>query len=342
MPESRSNLAMEDFFRGCFSDEDVLEARIRVKTPALQTAVTKRNGLVKKLEHALTYEEVSGTALTHRSSLVARKQVDSIQTYAKELKEANDEVSSRIEGIEQMITHNLTQRDVEEQSAATNLPAVSLLCKGSMDEFKPVDTSYMSQSTAAGVTVAQPLYEKDNDMEISAITHDIDDVAQTDHTTAYDGGESNHGSIHLLAQGANLLSSKTKSVAQAIKTLVATEDGEYYSAGFVTFTSLRITNASLQMIHHDIPFSFEVQPAPRPEDSKLPLFLSSDDQSYSVIPNNPLLLVFMLSLLDKCREISQRPSGWNAIELCGHSNTMSSVDDSDDFHCIALFRRGFG
>jgi hypothetical protein len=43
------------------------------------------------------------------------------------------------------------------------------------------------------------------------------------------------------------------------------EDGELYSAGFVTFKSLRSAQAALQMIQYPEPFAMEVLEAPQPE-----------------------------------------------------------------------------
>lgn len=85
--------------------------------------------------------------------------------------------------------------------------------------------------------------------------------------------ESEHASSSLqsvkgLAFGASKLA--TSAVAEGLKTakslVQGEEDGAYYSGGFLSFTSLRTTNAARQMVHHKSPFSMEVLQAPDPGD----------------------------------------------------------------------------
>lgn len=58
-----------------------------------------------------------------------------------------------------------------------------------------------------------------------------------------------------------------KGVAGAAVNLVTgNEDGEPYSAGFVSFKTLSTTNAARQMVHHFSPFNLEVAQAPDPDD----------------------------------------------------------------------------
>ena len=79
--EYKSNSELEDYFRSCFSDKAVVEARVRIiNARSLQS---KRNKLVSRLEYAIYYEQVTGHAPQHRSNLVARARVDSIPPYAK-------------------------------------------------------------------------------------------------------------------------------------------------------------------------------------------------------------------------------------------------------------------
>ena len=46
----------------------------------------------------------------------------------------------------------------------------------------------------------------------------------------------------------------------------AGRDGEYYNGGFVSFRTLSLKYAALQMLHHDIPFVMSVSEAPDPQD----------------------------------------------------------------------------
>ena len=259
--EYRSNAAMLQYFRSCFSDRAVLEARLRIQTPALTTAVAKRDKLVGQLEHALVYEQVKRDTPTHRSSLVTGAQVDSIPTYASELKDANDEVSQRIEEIEQTIESRRSGGAdsggalADEQDPHNTL--LSPLYRGSMDGL---DQTERSETTTAATSR----------LEVCPITQD--DLLETmDAPTESNSEEiveaSNHSS-NILGQSVHMLSSKSKSLAKtAVALIPSVEEGTFYSAGFVTFSSLRTTSAALQMIHHDVPFKVEAFEAPRPEDS---------------------------------------------------------------------------
>jgi len=285
--EYKSNADLEDYFRGCFSDKAVLEARLRVKAPALNSAVAKRDKAVSQLEHALNYEEVKGQTPMHRSSLVVGAVVDSIPTYANELKEANDEVTKRISEIEQKIERKAERKTLEKKAASSGL-SLNPILRGSMYHLNPMErpapdelsdsfdrSGMILEATETDATE----YSELNPLQISAITHDqsmdySDALAPTEtssgaHEKDADGiKESNHSARQLIGQGAHMISSKTKKLAKSAASLLpTTEEGEFYNAGFVTFSSLRTTTAALQMIHHDKPFSVEVVEAPRPEDS---------------------------------------------------------------------------
>ena len=283
---------MLDYFRGCFSERAVLEARLRLKTPALQAAAAKRDKLVGKLEHALVYEEVKGEQPTHRSSLIVPgrgETVDSIPTYAGELREANEDVTKKIEEIEEKIEREAAARTGRAAADAAEAPignAVSLspLHRGSMDDAQQDHAEWSRATTASEKQPLQRQRQQKHDkyydpLEISAITHDDVATAQESPTEANSEEIVNEASEHsisgsrragkVLGKSAKMLSSKTKSLAKTAAALIPTsEEGDFYPAGFVTFSSLRTTSAALQMIHHDIPFSVEVLEAPRPDDSK--------------------------------------------------------------------------
>jgi hypothetical protein len=65
--------------------------------------------------------------------------------------------------------------------------------------------------------------------------------------------------------GVKILVDSTKAVASII---TIPKEGEFYPAGFVTFSSLVFANAAKQMVHHDQPFTVEVSEAPSPQDSE--------------------------------------------------------------------------
>ena len=283
--EYKSNSELEDYFRSCFSDKAVLEARVRIKAPSLQSAVSKRDKLVSQLEHAINYEQLKGQAPQHRSNLVAGALVDSIPAYANALKEANDEVTKMIVEIEQTIERKSVRQNLGNR-AASNALSLNPLYRGSMYQFNRMEVPAVDDSFDQPRLVPTEVTELEelgntselNPLHISAITHDqsmeCDVLASTETgsnppTFRLGEQESNPSAPRIMiGQGVQLVSSKTKLLAKkAVSFIPSTKHGEFYNAGFVTFSSLRTTSAALQMIHHDRPFSVEVLEAPRPDDS---------------------------------------------------------------------------
>jgi len=307
--EYKSNADLEDYFRSCFSDKAVLEARLRIKAPALAAAAAQRDKLVTQLEHALNYEEVKGETPRHKSGLVAGAMVDSIPTYANDLKEANDDVTKRITEIENKIESKAASKNVEKskKNGGSNMMLHSLY-QGSM--YGLSNNKMTNRST-------ELMDDSDSEihpLEISALTHDQDDIvdAPTEESNSKEEpDQSNHSSNNILGQGVNVLSSTTKKLSSTTKKLAEgarsfitqTEEGDFYNAGFVTFSSLRTTSAALQMIHHDKPFNVEVQEAPRPEDSKLvrSCYKYSPPQSYKHSLTQHPSDIIIESLLDERR-----------------------------------------
>jgi hypothetical protein len=69
------------------------------------------------------------------------------------------------------------------------------------------------------------------------------------------------------AKGASELASHAvRSAGNMIGVVAAGRDGEYYNGGFVSFRTLSLKYAALQMLHHDIPFVMSVSEAPGPQD----------------------------------------------------------------------------
>ena len=136
--EYKSNSELEDYFRSCFSDKAVLEARVRIKAPSLQSAVSKRDKLVSQLEHAINYEQLKGQAPQHRSNLVAGALVDSIPAYANALKEANDEVTKMIVEIEQTIERKSVRQNLGNRAASNALSCANMALAG-FDPVIPLD-----------------------------------------------------------------------------------------------------------------------------------------------------------------------------------------------------------
>lgn len=75
------------------------------------------------------------------------------------------------------------------------------------------------------------------------------------------------GSAVETAQGASKKASHAlRSAGNVVGVVSAGRDGEYYNGGFVSFKTLSLKYAALQMLHHDIPFVMSVSEAPDPQD----------------------------------------------------------------------------
>ena len=84
---------LRDFFRECFNYESVLEAKVRLHASDVGKLVGQRDSVITKLEHAVAVEDVTGQTPMHAPSIqeslkvVGASKVESIPTYAEELKE---------------------------------------------------------------------------------------------------------------------------------------------------------------------------------------------------------------------------------------------------------------
>ncbi len=75
------------------------------------------------------------------------------------------------------------------------------------------------------------------------------------------------GCVMESAKGASELASHAvRSAGNMIGVVAAGRDGDYYNGGFVSFRTLSLKYAALQMLHHDIPFVMSISEAPGPQD----------------------------------------------------------------------------
>jgi len=268
--EYRSNTKLEQYFKKCFSEEAVAEAKLRIKAPTLQNAVKKRDDLVNKLQHALNYEQVKNEAPTHRQKLFGPK-VDSITTYANELKEANDRVTKLIEEIETNTMH-LRSDDIEQpaqQRQQQNQLQSKRHWEGEYNNIPLTLESSLDLSSTENEGSSAEMQQQTTDLYDNGGNNNDEDNNNSDNQSRGILGQS----VQLLKsktnQGASVLASTTQGVASAaVNVVTATDEGEFYPAGFVTFRSLAFANAALQMVHHETPFAFKTTEAPQPDDSK--------------------------------------------------------------------------
>ena len=116
-PEYQTNRALEHFFSRCLGvDASHIEAHIGLTTKNLKTAVTNRDATLLKLERALAEKEILGITPTHKEKggLVPGvaipgmgQEVNSINFYASQLAEQNQDITKQIERLEDVVGEEL-------------------------------------------------------------------------------------------------------------------------------------------------------------------------------------------------------------------------------------------
>jgi Late exocytosis, associated with Golgi transport/Cytosolic domain of 10TM putative phosphate transporter len=281
-----SNEAVEEYFRHGFPTS-VLQALLRVKAPNLSRLVSKREALVSKLEHAVSWERKSGRTLTHRTSSMfslcrsttgdSSRRVNTVEHYSSELSALNQTVSERIDAISSGSIRpssgrsTMMQKD-EEQGLNRHgawFGRRQPLLNSSSEEanLQPTPPDSFNTNNSAGDDERVPL----------SPSHD-------DHAENGDADEPTSGRGGALQSLVTVAKSRALSAAAvplqaATSILHGPTEGEPYTAGFVTFTRLSAVHASLQMVQNEEPFAMQVVEAPDPDDgafSSACVQLSSD------------------------------------------------------------------
>lgn len=184
------------------------------------------------------------------------EEVDSMEYYATQLKLLNQQIRERIETMENKAISESVSGNDDVANTTTRVQEedkMSINCEGGY----MMSTNYGTLSN-----------EVTNDAMETGLLHEKS-AEETNETKNNAGLEA----LSKLTTGATKVVSGVNQVARQGATTLVTivkgeEDGEYYNAGFVTFTSLFATNAALSMVHQQQPFSLEVLPAPDPQDGK--------------------------------------------------------------------------
>jgi hypothetical protein len=237
--EYRTNASLVNFFRQCYSEETILEATVRVNTPNLTKVVEGRDSVVANLEHAIAYEEINGVAPTHRGSIIVGDKVNSIDAYTKELQELNRDVQDRIEAIE--TKHNGTGK-----LHVKDLKGLQMISEDSSLTHPEEEANPLTSNT---------------EEDIHVLVEEGEGPVRGSSLNPFALGAS---AMKASAAAATATAAAATSAAAA---LLEVEDGDYYEAGFVTFSKLSVVHAALQMVHGN-PFTMETFAAPEPEDSE--------------------------------------------------------------------------
>ncbi|CAB9519234.1 CSC1-like protein ERD4 [Seminavis robusta] len=228
--EWRSNRGIKDFFEKSLRGIHVQEASICLGTRNLRRKVAERDTIIDKLERAVAEQEVNGERPQHVE--------DTILPGVNLLINNNDKVDSIDFYTKQLKTMN----------------ADIAACIDALHEranVEPVEDKFDSDvADEASWVRGSAITEQEQDSLLERFKDQTKCVQEA--------------VIGPPVQEATEL--VTKAATEAVKLVFPNEDGEIFSAAFVVFGSLSTTHASLQMVHHEEPYTFEVLEAPDSED----------------------------------------------------------------------------
>ena len=261
-PEYRNNQRLEAFFRSCFSEDAVLEARLCLNAPNLAKAVAQRDDTVANLERTQALFQRDGIRPRHNPDRLAvlSESVDSIEYYTSQLQEQNRDVARRIDALEVIARGERDpSQGLDPTPAPTRvaLPLPSTNESGFLNarEIQPPRIGRKLTDTSTPGLVAMGEESATSGSVVSSISGAVPRTLRR--------------TVCRASSVASTATSAATEVANRAATIVmGGEDGEIFPAGFVVFTKLSTANAALQMIHHEEPFAIELHEAPDPEDGK--------------------------------------------------------------------------
>ncbi|GAX21790.1 hypothetical protein FisN_31Lu081 [Fistulifera solaris] len=253
------------------------------------TAPTRNTGLVGGIPGVGS----AAGAIPVLGSAVAGERVNSIEFFSRELAELNADISYRILLVETMLS---------ETAAAESLEEFNPSSKRSQGPFDTEENGTESDDLITPETRAEEKMESDS----IDTPHSFDPLSrpegpeeeQSTENRSYSQKTSNNNSLHgtsaqsvhndssrsamSLASGATKKATKavgtvignakgasklaTHAVGSAVKMVAGAKDYEHYYGGFVSFRTLSLKYAALQMLHHGTPSFMTVSEAPDPQD----------------------------------------------------------------------------
>jgi Late exocytosis, associated with Golgi transport/Cytosolic domain of 10TM putative phosphate transporter len=275
-----SNEAVEEYFRHGFPTS-VLQALLRVKAPNLARLVSKRDALVSKLEHAVSWERKSGRTLTHRptSSMFSlsrstggdsSRRVNTVEHYSSELSALNQTVTERIDAISSGSMRQSSGRSTMMQKDEEQ----GLGLRGAWCGRRQPLLNSASEAANLGITPPDSFNTNNSagDDERVPLSPSHDDRAENGDADEPNQSSGRGGALQSLVTVAKsrALSAAAVPLQAATSILHGPTEGEPYTAGFVTFTRLSAVHASLQMVQNEEPFAMQVVEAPDPDDGAFP------------------------------------------------------------------------
>lgn len=211
---------MKRFFEQCLNNITVLESHIGLRAKNLQKNVKDREATLIQLERALALEEKTGNRPTHKleKGLLPNPVAGVVGN------------SEEVDSIE-----FYTNKLMEENKKITK--QIDYL-KERANEDTIIEDENLGTTSVRG-------QEGGNRDLLTFVKSGTTEVAKT---AAMRTASLTYGATNLVA----------KTALDAKKLVVPGEDGELFSAGFVSFSTLRTAGAALQQLHHERPFAMEV------------------------------------------------------------------------------------
>lgn len=188
--------------------------------------------------------------------------------YSRELADLNTNISNRISLMEDFLTRNSPTEELQEfdSSARSFQP--------------PLNLNGQESATESDNLLSQPEYCRLSEKPSYSHEKIRDDVLceASGHSGQTDSAKSTKslvpnifklpskvvGSVFDNAKVASKVA--THAVGSAVNLVSGGREYEFYSGGFVSYRTLSLKYAALQMLHHDTPFLISVSEAPDPED----------------------------------------------------------------------------
>jgi hypothetical protein len=248
-PEYQTNQKLLQFFQQTSTTPDaVLDAHLAIQTPNLQKKVLLRQQEAARLEHAINLEDVQGIVpnsgrILRSSSSLTQDLTRKVTTLNQEISEAIDQIQRQAQGLPVVVEEDiLPTRTLRESDSYIHRN----INYGGTDE----------RSKLSGMSLSVDTTGTESLQRSTRIGSERTRVAVGDASAYVSSGIRN--SLHTAASAAT-------SAANMARSLLERQDGQPYSAGFVTFTSLRAVQAAKQTVQYAEPFAMEVLEAPQPE-----------------------------------------------------------------------------
>ena len=211
-----------------------------MKIPKLKKKVAERSAILAKLEHAINLKEINGVTPMMKSKIYSTKKVPMIETLFGQLQELNKDISEAIQKVLQ-------------QEEAVN-PMVRPPCGTSQSETQVDEDIDVLVNKAEG-----------QELNISCSSGSWARVSMDGSVSAEDQQMSENAKEAATGSARTIMNLANNARNSALALLAGNDDGEPIGAGFVSFKSLRTTQAALQMIQYPEPFAMEVLEAPDPK-----------------------------------------------------------------------------